>query len=70
MISICAKCSLLYEALSEEAACEPGSVCCSCWRKGWRPDGAGGLYQLDQVAVPRAFADALATAKAGRLVQL
>lgn len=47
MIAVCAKCELLYEALSEEEACTPGEVCPSCWRAGWRPDGAGGTYRHD-----------------------
>ncbi len=51
MIATCAKCTLLYEALSEESACEPGGTCPSCWSIGWRPNGAGGICQLDVVAV-------------------
>lgn len=56
MIAVCAKCSLLYESLSEESACEPGGVCPSCWRAGWRPDGAGNIYQLDPAAPAAEFA--------------
>lgn len=44
-IHVCPVCRATYDAPEEEI----GEPCPSCWKKGWRKDGAGNL-SLDRVA--------------------